>query len=122
MMPLKQLDELEALHTKGVGIREIILAAYQSGQAAELRAAYLQIPAGRIASEYGNDEIRWPDGLQHYGQAAKPMARKVVPSGPMGELVTAVEQRRADQDIMTRGLTEYQEIRGGCYDDPGVEK
>jgi hypothetical protein len=21
---------------------------------------------GRAASEYGNDEIRWPDGLQHY--------------------------------------------------------
>ena len=21
---------------------------------------------GRRASEYGNDEIRWPDGLQHY--------------------------------------------------------
>ena len=21
---------------------------------------------GRTASEYGNDEIRWPDGLQHY--------------------------------------------------------
>lgn len=20
----------------------------------------------RLASEYGNDEIRWPDGLQHY--------------------------------------------------------
>jgi len=23
-------------------------------------------PTGRLASEYGNDEIRWPDGLQHY--------------------------------------------------------
>ena len=23
-------------------------------------------PIGRTASEYGNDEIRWPDGLQHY--------------------------------------------------------
>ena len=22
--------------------------------------------AHRTASEYGNDEIRWPDGLQHY--------------------------------------------------------
>lgn len=24
------------------------------------------VPIGRSASEYGNDEIRWPDGLQHY--------------------------------------------------------
>jgi hypothetical protein len=43
------------------GIKAIIL---------EFRAEIAKIeaagPIGRTASEYGNDEIRWPDGLQHY--------------------------------------------------------
>ncbi len=63
MMPAKQLDELEALHAKGVGIREIIMHAYQSGQAAELRAS------------------------------ASAITRSVMASGPMGELVTTVAER-----------------------------
>jgi len=29
------------------------------------------VELARIASEYGNEEIRWPDGLQHYGGKAK---------------------------------------------------
>lgn len=44
--------------------------AYQSVNVYAIGLNRVQIVAlkaiGRTASEYGNDEIRWPDGLQHY--------------------------------------------------------